>query len=173
MFKMSNLAYVSALARVTASASDKMFVGSVAVAASIVEQLDLPTAPVESPTAYYSKQLAMTVRDQISAFNEACPIDTNRCVDISKKLWLFRYNVLWGSTPYVGIEGNFFCGYMQCGVQFSPNEMEMMNKYAVPIATLQNHIRLMIDQEVKRAVTLPSMIRTDASAITERMPASY
>jgi hypothetical protein len=145
MFNAKVIPYVNTLGALEISATDKMFVGAAAVAATVVEMLEMPSAPVDTPEDYFSKHAGMMVRDQVGNFNEAAPIDTQMAQTLARKFWLFRYNLLYGTRPYVGVDGDFFCGYTQPCLFFSDVEMAALNRNAVAIARLQNQIRVILE----------------------------
>lgn len=145
MFNAKVIPYVNTLAALGLSSTDKMFVGAAAVGATVVEMLEMPSAPVDMPEDYFNKHAGLMVRDQVNNFNEAAAIDTSMAVTLARKFWLFRYNVLYGTRPYVGVEDDFFYGYMQPGLFFSDSEMAALNRNSMAIARLQNQIRLILD----------------------------
>lgn len=145
MFNAKVMPYVNTLGSLGLSGTDKMFVGAAAVAATVVEMLEMPSAPVDMPEDYFGKHANMMVRDQVGNFNEAAPIDVQMAQTLARKFWLFRYNLLYGTRPYVGVEGDFFCGYTQPCLFFSDVEMTALNRNAVAIARLQNQIRVILE----------------------------
>ena len=145
MFNAKVIPYVNSLGGLALSATEKMFVGAAAVAATVVELLELPSAPVDQPEDYFNRHATQIVHDQVGAFNEAAPIDTFAATTLARKFWMFRYNVLYGMRPYVGVKDDFFCGYMQPCNFFSEAEMNMLNRNAEAIARLQNQIRVILE----------------------------
>lgn len=145
MFNAKVIPYVNSLAALGLSATDKMFVGAAAVAATVVEMLEMPSAPVDTPEDYFNKHAGAMVRDQVGNFNEAASIDTQTATTLARKFWQFRYNLLYGTRPYLGVEGDFFCGYTQPNMFFSEAEMTALNRNAVAIARLQNQIRVILE----------------------------
>lgn len=145
MFNAKIIPYVNSLAALGLSGTDKMFVGAAAVAATVVEMLEMPSAPVDTPEDYFNKHAGMMVRDHVGTFNEAAAIDTFAAQTLARKFWLFRYNLLYGTRPYIGVEDDFFCGYTQPGMFFSESEMTALNRNAVAIARLQNQIRVILE----------------------------
>jgi hypothetical protein len=64
------------------------------LAQTLAFRLPLPSTPVEGLTRHYSELCSALVRNQVSAFNEGFPINTQQVIDLTFVIWKLRYSLV-------------------------------------------------------------------------------
>ncbi len=136
---------------------------SYALAVVLSRMFPIPTAPVESPAAYYMSNVETQVKDVASFFNERIVIDYEIVRDFCQKLWAIRYFSVHNTAnvasfyPY-----NFFEIVAGIGNNIDEKTYAYVNEYKVAIIDLSNAISRVVVAEQKD--TVPSDIDAPVSA---------
>ena len=71
---------------------------SIAFSRAVGYQLPLPTSPVEDAYRYYNETHKVGVEAQVAAINERIVLDIDATVDLTFRIWLFRYRLVYDSN---------------------------------------------------------------------------
>lgn len=129
---------------------------SYALAVILSRVLPLPTAPVESPSAYYISNIEQQVREIASAFNEKVVIDYEIVRDFTQKLWSTRYFSVHNTAniasfyPY-----NFFEIVSGIGNYIDEKTYAFVNEQKVAIIDLSNAIARIITKVEEATEEVP------------------
>lgn len=94
MFSQTYLPYIQAVGAVALGSDLKCKLVSAAVASVASLEFPFPTAPVESPEAHYEANV-MAANSFIAGFNEASILDVKFAQELTRKLWLYRYYMVY------------------------------------------------------------------------------
>lgn len=141
---------------------------SYALAVVLARVLPLPTAPVESPAAYYISNIEQQVREIASAFNEKVIVDYEIVRDFTQKLWSIRYFSVHNTAniasfyPY-----NFFEIIAGIGNHIDEKTYAFVNEQKVAIIDLSNAISRIISkvEEATEEVVSESAVNSEPVAI--------
>lgn len=114
---------------------------SYALSVVLSRYLPIPTAPVESPSAYFVSNIENQVREAAGAFNERIPVDYEIVRDFTQKLWAIRYFSV-HNTANIGsfYPFNFFEIIAGIGNNIDEKTYAYVNEYKVAIIDLSNAI---------------------------------
>lgn len=128
------------------SMQDRTYTTALGVARALAYSLYLPTSEVEVPLAFFATQHLPTVNGILSQINEQIVINVELAITLTKKLWLFRYNVVFESDcPMVR---SMLDTQIQCGSpEIPPNASEIFRKYT------NQGLFASMSELIKRAVT--------------------
>ena len=103
--------------------------------------LPIPTAPVESPSAYFISNIENQVREAAGAFNERIPVDYEIVRDFTQKLWGIRYFTL-HNVRNIGsfYPFNFFEIISGIGASVDEKTYTYVNEHKVAIIDISNAI---------------------------------
>lgn len=119
---------------------------SYALATVLARKLPIPTAPVESPAAYFISNVEQQVSDIASSFNERVSIDYELVRDFTQKLWAIRYFSVHNDTTVGSFYPfNFFEILAGIGNNVDEKTYQYVNEYKVAIIDLSNAIGRMLN----------------------------
>lgn len=84
--------FVSTAASTGVTSRDK--VALVVFSRLIAYELIIPSSPVDSPNLYYAETHSSHVNEMISQLNEACVLDVKFLQELTRKVWMQRYNLV-------------------------------------------------------------------------------
>lgn len=76
------------------SLADRGQVAYTAAAQALAYHLPLPTTPVDNPYSYYVERYNAEVLDVLDEINERFVIRINDAAELAKRLWVFRYSMV-------------------------------------------------------------------------------
>lgn len=126
---------------------------SAVTAAVIATRLPLPSSPVENPKEWYIQNCIAPSEAVLAGLVEYISIDVEAILDISKKMWLNRYDILHNPLSPVAMKA-FEC-YMSDMDKIAPVYTEAMNfdKSSVATQVVFQHIGNAMDESLPHGNT--------------------
>ena len=117
-----------------------------AVAAALSKTQDIPSAPVQDPSAYYITNIQPRLRTQLSDFNEGVVYDIRYAVEVVRSLWLVRYHACHGSVVSMfKPENSFVENFTGASMVVPPDIASVLNTNQATIgllgATISNYFK--------------------------------
>lgn len=157
------LKFTKAVSELRLTGPDRTFAIAAAVASSVADYVDVPATPSETPSTTYLTLTAMTVRQMVGEFNEAAPFDLRCALELARKFWMTRYEVLHVRQLHDAVAGDYFRGYFNVNRNFSEDEVECLNKLSKEVNILEIYCREVLRERA-------NALRDTAQAQSEAVP---
>jgi hypothetical protein len=107
---------------------DRGYMLALGLARSLAYALSIPSSKVESAYVYYAMTHSQVVGDILSQVNEAVVISFDLAKDLTKQLWIMRYNVVWVCDNEV-VNGMLDEALSNGAEQMPPKARELYDRY--------------------------------------------
>lgn len=110
------------------SLQDRTYTAALGVARALAYSLYLPTSEVEVPLSFFATQHLPAVNTVLSEINEHVVINIELALSLTKKLWLFRYNVVFESENPM-VRAMLDLQMASGSPEIPPNASELFRRY--------------------------------------------